>query len=119
MKIGPRRELNLSLELWVGNRNGGEGKFVSVRFGGIINFDEVQAFFADSDNSANAHEGLQWLRDDEAKESKPDDLFIRMQFDRTEAEVLIHCKTSQFQIKTNYCRTRCCTGLPAALRFAS
>jgi hypothetical protein len=92
VRVGPRQELNLSMELWPGDRIGGEGKFVSIRFGGIVNFGEVQEFFADFDNSANAHEGLHWLRYDEAKNSKPGDLFIKMQFDRTEDEVLVHCK---------------------------
>ena len=92
VKIGPRQELNLSMELWQDNRFRGEGKFVSIRFGGIVNFDEVQAFFADFHSSANAYEGLHWLRYDETRKSKPGDLFIKMQFDRTGEEVLIHCK---------------------------
>ena len=92
VKIGPRQELNLSMELCQGNRCRGKGKIISIRFGGIVNFGEVQAFFADFQNSANAHESLHWLRYDETKTSEPSNLFIRMQFDRTDNEVLIHCK---------------------------
>ncbi len=90
--IGPRQELNLSMELWQGNRSRGEGRLVSIRFGGIVNFDEVQAFFTAFQSSANAQEGLHWLRYDVTRKSKPNDLFIKMQFDRTGEEVLIHCK---------------------------
>ena len=44
--FGPRREMTLSIKplMWAGNR-GYYGLTITVRFGGIVNFDEVQETF--------------------------------------------------------------------------
>lgn len=90
--LGPRRELKLTLELWQGNQKRGEGKQATVRFGGIANFEEVESFFKSFDISRSRWEGLHFLGYDLEHKSKPNSLFIRMQFDRTGNEVLIHCR---------------------------
>lgn len=90
-RLGPRRELNLSIEL---HQEGwrGESKVVAIRFGGIANFDEVHGFFEHFDLSASRWEGLHCLRYNSAHANKPGDLLLELQFDRTGDEVRICCR---------------------------
>ena len=87
--FGPRREMTLKLNplVWVGNR-GLYGPAVTVRFGGIVNFEEVKALFA-----ANHHKRseLGWLRYDTSQTSKPGDLYLHIEFERVEARIVIQC----------------------------
>ncbi len=73
--LGPRRELTLKLNplVWIGHR-GYHAPAVTVRFGGIVNFAEVG-----------------WLRYDTKQTSQPDDLYLRLEFERVEAHIVIHC----------------------------
>jgi len=89
VSLGPRRELTLELNplIWVGHR-GHHRPAVIVRFGGIINFEEVKALF-----EANHHKRseLGWLDYDKLHASKPGDLYLHLEFERVEARVVIHC----------------------------
>ena len=99
-KTGPRRELHLSVELWPRGVSGqrlawrrGEGRIVHIRFGGIANFDTVDAFFTEFANSANSGEGLHHLRYDAGVPSKPGRLFLEIEFDRTGDGIQIRCQS--------------------------
>ena len=90
-RLGPRRELSLSLEL-SDEAQGGERKAVTIRFGGITNFDEVSLFFEHFESSPSRWEGLHFLRYSAERTSKPNNLLIEMQFDRTDDEVCVGCR---------------------------
>jgi hypothetical protein len=74
-KIGPRRELTLLLETWPKNSFSFGGRdLVTLRFGALFNFEEVQKFFARPIN-----ESLHYLR--YARESNRRRHVIEMEFD--------------------------------------
>jgi hypothetical protein len=82
-KPGPRRELTLRIELWPqGKVTSGGGKVVTLRFGAIANYEEVQLFFTKVRN-----DGLHYLR--ELSESNPRRHVIEMEFDRGEDRITI------------------------------
>ena len=89
--LGPRRELTLKLNplVWVGHR-GHHASAVTVRFGGIVNFAEVEALFA---LNYQEQSELGWLRYDAMQASKPSDLYLRLEFERVEAHIVIHCRS--------------------------
>lgn len=96
--LGPRREITVHLELWPEGNNGHvvfqqSSRFkVDVRFGGIVNLDEINAFFTSWVSSQNYRNGLHYLAYDPLQLSKPDSLFLKFQFDRSGTELTIHCK---------------------------
>lgn len=87
--LGPRRELTLVLRplTWTGDK-GSYGAPVRVRFGGIVNFDAVQTFFADAPQERS---DLAYLRFDETTPSKPGHLFFDLAFERVDAQIGIAC----------------------------
>ena len=91
-KLGPRRELQLSLETWrEGQHTFGGGVIVSIRFGAIYNYEEVKEFFAHV-----PADGLHYLR--ELSESKPDRRIIEIQFDSSDASVRIIARNVSMEI---------------------
>lgn len=99
-RIGPRRELTIGLELWP-TRSGvrmttwhpGTGPRISVRFGGISNFDELSAFFAPLLDDREHIDGLHYLRYAKNFAGRPDRFCVGMGFDRSGARIEIHCRT--------------------------
>ena len=91
--VGPRREVTLAIAplAWHGH-NGDHSETVCVRFGGIINFDEVTAFFAAT--SSECFE-LAWLRYAEALHSTPNNLFFELVAERIDASLIIQCSSLQ------------------------
>ena len=48
-RVGPRRELTLLMETWTKGKStvrSGDGDLVTLRFGAVSNYAEVQSFFA-------------------------------------------------------------------------
>ena len=98
ISIGPRRELQLSLELWP-QANGqlyeffhrGDGINITVRFGGLYNFEEVKVFW-EKWQSSMVQPGLHYLRYSQIQNSKPGSLFIEAEFDSTGDYVMFHCQ---------------------------
>lgn len=91
IKIGPRREVTLSIQLleWFG----GLGEFTpakSLRFGGIVNFEEVKEFFTQ-------HQTLElvYLRYSTTYHSKPGNLFVELHSERTDDKLVIQCSSIQ------------------------
>ncbi len=83
VRIGPRRELNLQVETWPeGSHRFEGGDLVTLRFGAISNFAEVQDFFAKA-----PAESLHYIR--YLSESHERRHVIEMEFDRTEQRVKI------------------------------
>lgn len=75
--LGPRRELTLRIELWpTGNPTFGGGDLVTLRFGAIANFAEVQRFFADVPTDS-----LHYLRYLNKPKSRRQ--VVEMEFDRS------------------------------------
>jgi len=82
-KTGPRRELTLRIETWPkGKVSFGGGEMVTLRFGAIFNYEEVQGYF-----TKGQFESLHYLR--EQGESSPRRHIIEMEFDRTGDRVRI------------------------------
>jgi hypothetical protein len=82
-KTGPRRELALRIETWpLGKVTFGGGDVVTLRFGAIANYEEVERFFAKVRN-----DGLHYLR--ELSESNPRRHVIEMEFDRSGDRIAI------------------------------
>jgi hypothetical protein len=81
VRIGPRRELNLQVETWPeGRHRFGRGHVVTLRFGAISNFAEVQNFFA-KPPAENLHY-MQYLSESHGRRH-----VIEMEFDQTEQRV--------------------------------
>jgi len=81
--LGPRRELSLRIELWPsGKAIFGGGDIVTLRFGAIENFAEVQAYFAKT-----PVESLHYLRFPRRPEGGH--YLVEMEFDRTGDRVQI------------------------------
>ncbi len=87
--LGPRREVTLTVQTLsfvgsVGRRSPG----IKVRFGGIINFESVESFFAQGPHLGSE---LAWLRYDESRTSRPGRLFLDLAFERIEARIILEC----------------------------
>jgi hypothetical protein len=83
VRIGPRRELNLQVETWPeGSHRFGGGDAVTLRFGAVSNFAEVQSFF-----SKAPIDSLHYIR--YLRESHERRHVIEMEFDRTGQRVKI------------------------------
>lgn len=82
-KLGPRHELILSIETWPHPKQQfGGGEVVRLRFGAIINYQEVKRFFATIPTDS-----LHYLR--HSKKSTPRRHVIEIEFDGSEARITI------------------------------
>ena len=89
--IGPRREVTLLVQLLVWeNSVGHHTPAITVRFGGIVNFDEVKAFF---DIPHYRRSELCGIIYDKQQSSKPGNLFLELLYERVEARVIIQCSS--------------------------
>jgi len=91
VKIGPRREITLSIQIleWIG-QSGQLSSAKPLRFGGIVNFDEVKDFF-----SQNLPLDLAYLRYSNSHHSKPNNLFVELHSERTADKLIIQCSSIQ------------------------
>jgi len=84
-KLGPRRELTLTIELWrKGKHDFGGGPVVALRFGAISNYDEVKRFF---EVLTVPSELLHYLR--YASTPSQGRQVVEMEFDRSYAQIRI------------------------------
>ncbi len=85
VRLGPRREVTMTIQalLWEG-QGGFRGPNIFLRFGGIVNFDEVKAFLSKCPSLE-----LAWLDYAESQSSKPGSLFIELQSERTDDKLVI------------------------------
>jgi hypothetical protein len=82
-KIGPRRELTLRIETWPkGKMKFGGGEIVTLRFGAIENFEEIQKLFANL-----PADGLHYLK--QLSKSTARRRAVEMEFDRAGKRVRI------------------------------
>lgn len=100
-KFGPRREVTLTMELWPTASNGqrkrvwspGDGKKITVRFGGIHNYPEIDGFFSGWEKQIDKWNSLHYLAYAKEKSSKPGNLYFTMEFDRSGDRVMVHCQS--------------------------
>ena len=89
--IGPGQEATLSIQIleWRG-QSGQLSPAKSLRFGGIVNFDEVKMFFTQ-------HQTLElaYLHYSIAHFSKPSNLFVELHSERTDDKLTIQCCSIQ------------------------
>ncbi len=87
--FGPRREMTLWIKplLWAGN-NGFYGPAYAVRFGGIVNYAEVQETFKPRYCEESELNSIEY---DKEQFSKPGDLHLLLSFERIDIVVNIHC----------------------------
>ena len=79
--------MKISPLLWAGNQ-GYYGPATAVRFGGIVNYDEVQAAFKPRYFKETELNGIEY---DEKQLSKPGSLHLLLSFERIDVIVAIHC----------------------------
>jgi hypothetical protein len=95
VKIGPRREVTLTMQIHVPNRNYWLGyETIILRFGGIVNFEAVKKFFdglVQRLTPIETIDRLHYLRYATDQSSKPGSLFVEMEFDRSGEQIRIHC----------------------------
>ncbi len=89
--FGPRREVNLKIQTihWNGN-TGQENDPIIIRFGGIMNFESVKAFFA---TSPYIRSELASLAYDKSQISNPNHMFVSLRFERIDAKITIECSS--------------------------
>ncbi len=107
-EVGPRREITLYMKLWrddVLNRHEHNWKenrepatIVPVRFGGVENLEEVQAFFERvkaeiTKLSPDAIEPIGVFDYDREHESKINEIYFRVYFDRSGDKIIIRCQS--------------------------
>ena len=89
VQVGPRREVTMTIQalLWEG-QSGHRSPNIYLRCGGIVNFDEVKVFF-------NMFPTLEvaWLDYAEAQKSKPGNLLVQLQAERTDDKLIIQCSS--------------------------
>lgn len=87
VRVGPRREVTMTIQalLWEGSR-GYRSPNIYLRCGGIVNLEEVKAFFSKCPSLEVA-----WLNYTESQKSKPGNLFIELQSERTDDKLIIQC----------------------------
>ena len=91
VKTGPRQEVTLAMQTieWLGQSS--EFSHVkSVRFGGVLNFEEVKVFF-----TRHQTVELAYLRYSTEHHSKPSNLFVELRSERTDDELTIQCSSIQ------------------------
>lgn len=81
MKINPL--------MWAGNR-GYFGPAIAVRFGGIVNYAEVQETFKPRYCKESELNAIEY---DQEHYSKPGDLHLLLSFERISVIVVIHCSS--------------------------
>jgi len=85
IKLGPRRELTLTIEAWPkGKHTFGGGPVVTFRFGAISNYDEVKRFFKALTVPGDLLHYLRYVG-----KPSPGKHVIEMEFDRSEARIRI------------------------------
>lgn len=91
VKIGPRQEVTLSIQIleWRG-QSGQLSLDRSFQFGGIVNFDEVKAFFTQHQTLELAFLGYSTTH-----HSKPSKLFVELHSERTDDKLTIQCSSIQ------------------------
>ena len=89
VRIGPRREVTMTIQalLWEG-QHGYRSPNIYLRCGGIVNFDEVKAFFSKCPSLEVA-----WLNYAESQKSKLGNFFIELQSERTDDKLIIQCSS--------------------------
>ena len=89
VQVGPRREVTMTIEvlLWEG-QSGHRSSNIYLRCGGIVNFDEVKAFFSMCPSLEVA-----WLDYAKSQKSKPGNLFVELQAERTDDKLIIQCSS--------------------------
>ena|SRR5687768_9434713 len=89
VQVGPRREVSMTIQalLWEG-QSGHRGPNIYLRCGGIVNFDEVKEFFNKSPSLEVA-----WLDYAKSQKSKPGNLFVELQGERTDDKLIIQCSS--------------------------
>ena len=89
VQVGPRREANMTIQvlLWDG-QSGHLSPNIHLRCGGIVNFDEVKAFFNTSPSLEVA-----WLDYARSQKSKPGNLFLELQAERSDDKLIIQCSS--------------------------
>ena len=89
VQLGPCREVTMTIQalLWEGP-SGRMGPNIYLRCGGIVNFDEVKAFFNTSPSLEVA-----WLDYAKSHQSKPGNLFVELQAERTDNKLVIQCSS--------------------------
>jgi hypothetical protein len=89
VQVGPRREVTMTIQalLWEG-QSGHLSPNIYLRCGGIVNFDEVKAFF-------NMRPSLEvaWLDYAKSEKSKPGNLYFELQAERTDDKLIIQCSS--------------------------
>ena len=89
VQIGPRREVTLTIQaLLLEGPSGHRGPNIYLRCGGIVNFDEVKAFF-----NTNPSLEVAWLDYAKSQKSKPGNLFVELQAERTDDKLIIQCSS--------------------------
>ena len=83
--------LSVSPLRWNGQK-GEYAKAITVRFGGIKNFEEISAFFAVAPHASSE---LAWLRYAEGRHSKPGHLSFDLMFERIDARLVVQCSSLQ------------------------
>lgn len=89
VQVGPRREVTMTIQAlrWEGV-SGHLRPNIYVRCGGIVNFDEVKAFF-----NTNPSLEVAWLEYTRSQKSKPGNLFVELQAERTDDKLIIQCSS--------------------------
>jgi hypothetical protein len=93
VSFGPRREISLVVvPLIQRGMNLERGAAAEIRFGGIANLSQVEAFFADRPQKRSELADLRYA--DEPR-SKPERLFFELIFERIDARLVIECRNVQ------------------------
>ena len=89
--FGPRREMTVQIKplMWAGN-NGFYGPAILVRFGGIVNYEEVQETFKPRYCKESELNAVEY---DQERYSKPGDLHLLLSFERIDVVIAIHCSS--------------------------
>ena len=87
--FGPRREMTVKINslMWEGNR-GYYGPATTMRFGGIVNYDQVREAFKPRYCQERELNSVEY---DQGQSSKPSDLYLLLSFERISIIVAIHC----------------------------
>ena len=89
IEFGPRREMTVKIKplLWAGNQ-GFYGPAYFVRFGGIVNYEEVLESFKPRYCQESELNAIEY---DQGHFSKQGDLHLLFSFERIDTVVVIHC----------------------------
>lgn len=97
--IGPRQEIKLTIRLWSQVDGHLDQSFndnhqfnVSVRFGGIYNFEQVQVSLDMWEANAR-YDTFHYFRYSDKQQSKPGSIFFEIGFDATGSCLSFHCQS--------------------------